>query len=158
MANVTDDNVIEVPKETKEIGKQILEYKTLDVYIRKQGSLVFIEAFGPGGEWAETHTEMPDEEDMRTMTDSYKMAAVSGNSEKSVLDKLGDRLGNILMPGPILQLYSAVLQRTFAHPNKGLGLKLHFLSSSREYAWLPWEAIRINGRTIAMDPRQTIVR
>src|SRR5947209_11574128 len=125
-------------------------YKTLNIYIRKYGQNPSVEAFGPNGEWAEECTEMPSEEDSQVLSQSLR---VPGS-----LEELGDRLGRALMPGSVLQLYTEVLQRTLAYPNQGLRLKLHFMGSADEYKSFPWEMIRINGRSIVLDPHQTIVR
>jgi len=131
-----------------------IEYKTLDIHLRNVEGNTLVEAFGPDGEWAEECTEMPTREDLLSIIENVSKRELS----RKDLEQVGDRLGRALMPNHIFQLYTSVLQRTLNHSDRGLRLKLHFMDSTNVYQRLPWEAIRINGRTIVMDPRQVVVR
>jgi hypothetical protein len=131
-----------------------IEYKTLDMHLRECEGNTLVEAFGPDGEWAEECTEMPTREDLLSIFVKFSERDLS----RKDLEQVGDRLGRALMPNRIFQLYTSVLQRTLNHSDRGLRLKLHFMDSTNVYKRLPWEAIRINGRAIVMDPRQVIVR
>jgi CHAT domain len=136
---------LDEPRQALQRGrdKVYLEYQTLDLSIRKYGQEVFVEARGPNGEWAEAVTSI-DFEEVRL--------------KRSDTDSLGDILGKGLMPSQILQLYQATFQRITNRSNQGLRLRLHFLGDTRTYASLAWETVKINGRTITMDPHQAIVR
>jgi hypothetical protein len=71
---------------------------------------------------------------------------------------LGDMMGDLLLSGSVLQLYTTVSQRVLFDPEQGLRLKLHFVGDAGKYRRLPWELVRINGKYLALDPRQSIVR
>jgi hypothetical protein len=100
---------------------------------------------------------MPNEEFRQAVVEQLNSPLQAVKQEESIR-RIGDLLGKALMPGPILQLYAAVLQRTIARSNQGLRLTLHFLGSAKEYQRLPWELVRINGRLVATDRCQAIVR
>jgi|GEM_PF-5582199 len=129
-----------------------LEFKTLDLRIREQEAKVFVEAIGPNGEWAEAETKMPDE----TLFTSLEEAPWKWQRQE--IECFSEQLGPALMPPPVLQLYTAVLERTLMQVNQGVRLKLHFLGGARKYQRYPWEATQVNGQYLAMNPRLSLTR
>jgi uncharacterized membrane-anchored protein len=122
-----------------------LDYKTIDLFFIKIDNSLIIEAIGPDSEWAYSPIKIPKKIDVNVF-----------NEEQEI--KLGDLLGTFLLPGNVLNLYKAVLGRILVQPRMGLRLKLHFIEEAKAYAWLPWEATRIEGKKLVMDGRQSIVR
>lgn len=130
-----------------------IEYKTFEIRIRKLIDKIIVEAIGPDGESGESQTHAPDDEILGVFNQiSY------GRASEEHLLKIGDALGEILMPNPILQLYTAALQRTRKQSKQGLRLRIKFLGEAKEYQQFPWEAVRINDKPIVLDPYQAIVR
>lgn len=129
-----------------------LEFKTLDLRIREQGSKVSVEAIGPNGEWAEAETQMPDEKLFTSLE------GAPWNWQKQEIESFAEQLGAALMPPPVLQLYTAVFERTLMQANQALRLKLHFLGRTCKYQRYPWEAVRVNGQSLGLHPRLSLTR
>jgi hypothetical protein len=135
------------------------EYRAFDLRVREVGQDVWVEAIGPDGEWAQSRTEIPAQHvEERFSRLRERQASMEPSVMEEDMEEIGDLLGQALMPGSILQLYTAARQRNTTRFGQGLRLVLHFLDSTRKYQRLPWEAIRINQQSVAMDPYQAVVR
>jgi hypothetical protein len=130
----------------------IMEFKTLDLRIRDQGARISVEAIGPNGEWVEAETKMPDGDLFAPLEKS------PWTWQRDEIEQFSEQLGLALMPPPVLQLYTLVLERTLSQTNQGLRLKLHFLEAARKYQRYPWEAIKIDGQPLVMNPRLSLTR
>ena len=127
-----DDEIVDFPA----IPANPIDYETLNLFFRKQGEQVFIEAAGPGGERVEVPTD---------------------DLAREGKEISGDTLGAALMPGNVLKIYAGLLQKV-AGSGKGLRIQLDFPGAAAPLAHLPWEKARIGGQTIVADPRLSIVR
>ena len=76
-----DDEIVDFPA----IPANPIDYETLNLFFRKQGEQVFIEAAGPGGERVEVPTD---------------------DLAREGKEISGDTLGAALMPGNVLKIYA----------------------------------------------------
>jgi hypothetical protein len=88
-----------------------IKFKTLDLRVIEQADRVSVEAIGPNNEWAIAETLMPDEKLFTSLEES------PWEWQKDQVEQFSGQLGLALMPSSVLQLYTAVLERTLAQAN-----------------------------------------